>query len=57
MPAAIIILIACFPAAIVLAWLPVKPVDAGAQATWQRRLWKLSAIVTPMAIAAAVARM
>ena len=36
-PAVIIILIAGFPVAIVLAWLLVKPTDPAAQTQWQRR--------------------
>ena len=53
-PAVIIILIAGFPVAIVLAWLLVKPTDPAAQTQWQRRHWKLGAIVTPVVIAAVV---
>ena len=53
-PAVIIILIAGFPVALVLAWLLVKPTDPAAQITWQRRHWILGAIVTPVVIAAMV---
>lgn len=51
-PAVIIVLIAGFPVAIVLAWLLVKPADTVSQSVWQRRHWKLSAIVVPVVIAA-----
>ncbi|MGH8283815.1 MAG: hypothetical protein ACRESE_08230, partial [Gammaproteobacteria bacterium] len=53
-PAVIIILIASFPLAIVLAWLLVKPTDPAQQTVWQKRHWKLGAIVTPVVIAAVV---
>ncbi|MGB9428356.1 MAG: hypothetical protein WCC11_00515 [Gammaproteobacteria bacterium] len=53
-PAVIIILIAGFPVALVLAWLLVKPTDTTTQTLWQRRHWKLGAIVTPIVIAAVV---
>ena len=53
-PAVIIILIAGFPVAIVLAWLLVKPTDPAAQTQWQRRHWKLGAVVTPVVITAVV---
>lgn len=53
-PAVIIILIAGFPVAIVLAWLLVTPADAASQTVWQRRHWKLGAIVVPVVIAAVV---
>ncbi|MGH8321116.1 MAG: tetratricopeptide repeat protein, partial [Gammaproteobacteria bacterium] len=53
-PAVIIILIAGFPVAIVLAWLLVKPTDPAQQTVWQKRHWKLGAIVTPVVIAAVV---
>ena len=53
-PAVIIILIAGFPVAIVLAWLLVKPVDIASQSAWQRRHWKLGAMVVPVVIAAVV---
>lgn len=53
-PAVIIILIAGFPVAIVLAWLLVKPTDPASQTAWQKRRWKLGAIVTPIVIAAVV---
>lgn len=54
MPAVIIILIAGFPVAIVLAWLLAKPADPASQTGWQKRRWKLGAIVTPIVIAAVV---
>ncbi|MDE1888057.1 MAG: hypothetical protein KGI32_07970, partial [Gammaproteobacteria bacterium] len=54
-PAVIIVLIAGFPVAIVLAWLLVKPADAASQTGWQKRRWKLGAIVTLIVIAAVVA--
>ncbi|MGH8283944.1 MAG: tetratricopeptide repeat protein [Gammaproteobacteria bacterium] len=53
-PAVIIILIASFPVALVLAWLLVKPADLAQQTVWQKRHWKLGAIVTPVVIAAVV---
>ena len=53
-PAVIIILIAGFPVAIVLAWLLVNPTDPAAQTVWQRRHWKLGAIVVPVVIVAVV---
>ncbi len=53
-PAVIIILIASFPVAIVLTWLLVKPADPAQQTAWQKRHWKLGAIVTPVVIAAVV---
>ncbi len=53
-PAAIIILIATFPVALVLAWLLVKPANSVSQNGWRRRHWKLGAVVTPMVIAAVV---
>src|SRR5574337_2024377 len=53
-PAVIIILIVGFPVAIVLAWLLVKPADSVSQTGWQKRRWKLGAIVTPIVIAAVV---
>ncbi|MGH8280552.1 MAG: hypothetical protein ACRERZ_00020 [Gammaproteobacteria bacterium] len=51
-PAAIIILIASFPVAIVLAWLLVKPTDPEQQTAWQHRHWKWGAVVTSVVIAA-----
>ncbi|MGH8280304.1 MAG: tetratricopeptide repeat protein [Gammaproteobacteria bacterium] len=53
-PAVIIVLIASFPVALVLAWLLVKPTDLARQTVWQKRHWKLGAIVTPVVIAAVV---
>ncbi|MDE2460899.1 MAG: hypothetical protein KGL98_06590, partial [Gammaproteobacteria bacterium] len=53
-PAVIIILIAGFPVAIVLAWLLVKPMDSVSQSVWQKRHWKLGAVVVPIVIAAVV---
>ncbi|MGH8397396.1 MAG: hypothetical protein ACRETA_04030 [Gammaproteobacteria bacterium] len=53
-PAVVIILIAGFPVAIVLAWLLVKPTDPLKQTVWQKRHWKLGAIVTPVVITAVV---
>src|SRR5574337_553705 len=53
-PAVIIVLIAGFPVVLVLAWLLVKPADPASQTAWQRRHWKLSAIVMPIVIAAVV---
>lgn len=53
-PAVIIILIAGFPLAIVLAWILVKPADPASQTRWQRRHWKLGAVVVPVVIAAVV---
>ncbi|MDE2108655.1 MAG: hypothetical protein KGJ20_05545, partial [Gammaproteobacteria bacterium] len=53
-PAVIIILIAGFPVAIVLAWLLVKPADPAYQTGWQKRRWKLGAIITPIVIGAVV---
>ncbi|MGB9430387.1 MAG: tetratricopeptide repeat protein [Gammaproteobacteria bacterium] len=53
-PAVIIILIAGFPVAIVLAWLLVKPADPASQTLWQKRHWKLGAVVTPVVIALVV---
>ena len=53
-PAVIIILIAGFPVAIVLAWLLIKPADTASQTRWQRRHWKLGVIITPVVIAAVV---
>ncbi|MGH8397395.1 MAG: tetratricopeptide repeat protein [Gammaproteobacteria bacterium] len=53
-PAVIIILIAGFPLAIVLAWLLVKPANLAQQTVWQQRHWKLGAIVIPVVIAAVV---
>ncbi|MGA9852541.1 MAG: tetratricopeptide repeat protein [Gammaproteobacteria bacterium] len=53
-PAVIIILIASLPVVIVLAWLLVKPTDITQQTVWQKRHWKLGAIVTPLVIAAVV---
>lgn len=51
-PAVIIILIAGFPVAVVLAWLLVKPADSVDPTTWQRRHWKLGAMIMPAVIAA-----
>ncbi|MGH8280446.1 MAG: hypothetical protein ACRETQ_12925, partial [Gammaproteobacteria bacterium] len=51
-PAVIIILIASFPVAIVLAWLLVKPTDPEQQTAWQHRHWKWGAVVTSVVIAA-----
>ena len=53
-PAIIIILIAGFPVALVLSWLLVKPAALDNQTTWQRRHWKLGAVVVPLIIAAVV---
>ncbi|MGH8283053.1 MAG: hypothetical protein ACRESE_04325 [Gammaproteobacteria bacterium] len=53
-PAVIIILIATFPVAIVLAWMLLEPTDPAQQTVWQKRHWKLGAIVTPVVIAAVV---
>ena len=53
-PAAIIVLIAGFPVVLVLAWLLVKPTDITNQTLWQRRHWKLGAVVTSIVIAAVV---
>ncbi|MGA9853062.1 MAG: tetratricopeptide repeat protein [Gammaproteobacteria bacterium] len=53
-PAVIIILIAGFPLVTVLAWLLVKSTDITQQTVWQKRHWKLGAIVTPVVIAAVV---
>ncbi|MGH8283823.1 MAG: hypothetical protein ACRESE_08270, partial [Gammaproteobacteria bacterium] len=53
-PAVIIILIASFPVAIVLTWLLVQPTDPAQQTAWQKRHWKLGAIVMPVVIAAVV---
>lgn len=53
-PGVIIILIAGFPLAIVLAWLLVTPTDAASQTAWQKRRWKLGTIVTSIVIAAVV---
>ncbi|MGB9430344.1 MAG: hypothetical protein WCC11_10825 [Gammaproteobacteria bacterium] len=53
-PAAIIVLIAGFPVVLVLAWLLVKPTDTASQTLWQRRHWKLGAVITPVVIAAVV---
>ncbi|MDE2460504.1 MAG: hypothetical protein KGL98_04590 [Gammaproteobacteria bacterium] len=53
-PAVIIILIAGFPVAIVLAWLLVKTGDSASQSVWQKRHWKLGAVVVPVVIAAVV---
>ncbi|MGH8307769.1 MAG: hypothetical protein ACRER0_05785 [Gammaproteobacteria bacterium] len=53
-PVVIIILIASFPVVIVLTWLLVKPADPAQQTAWQKRHWKLGAIVTPIVIAAVV---
>ncbi|MGH8413365.1 MAG: tetratricopeptide repeat protein [Gammaproteobacteria bacterium] len=53
-PVVVIILIAGFPVAIVLTWLLVKPTDPAQQTVWQKRHWKLGAIVIPVVIAAVV---
>ena len=53
-PGVIIILIAGFPLAVVLAWLLVTPTNPASQTAWQKRRWKLGAIVTPIVIAAVV---
>ncbi|MDE2070878.1 MAG: hypothetical protein KGJ04_06435, partial [Gammaproteobacteria bacterium] len=53
-PAVIIVLIASFPVALVLAWLLVKPASPAGETRWQRRHWKLGAVVTPIVIAAVV---
>ena len=53
-PTVIIIVVASFPVAIVLAWLLVKPADAASQSVWQKRRWKLRAIITSIVIAAVV---
>ncbi|MGH8398276.1 MAG: tetratricopeptide repeat protein [Gammaproteobacteria bacterium] len=53
-PAVVIILIAGFPVAIMLAWMLVKPTDSAQQTVWQKRHWKLGAIVIPVVIAAVV---
>ncbi|MGH8403542.1 MAG: hypothetical protein ACRESO_09100, partial [Gammaproteobacteria bacterium] len=53
-PAAIIILIASFPVVVVLAWMLVRPTDPAQQTVWQKRHWKLGAIVTSVVIAAVV---
>ena len=54
-PTVIIILIATFPVALVLAWLLVKPADPVSQSGWQRRHWKFAAVIVPTVIAAVVA--
>lgn len=54
-PAVIIILIAGFPVAIVLAWLLVRPSDSADLTAWQRRHWKLGAVIMPAVIAAVTA--
>lgn len=51
-PVVIIILISGFPVAIVFAWLLVKPADSVDQTAWQRRHWKLGAVIMPAVIAA-----
>ena len=53
-PAVIIILIAGFPVALMLAWLLGEPADTASQTNWQQRHRKLGAIVIPIVIAAVV---
>lgn len=45
-PAVITVLLLGFPVVVVLAWFFIKPRDPSKSNTWQRRHWKLSAVVT-----------
>ncbi|MGH8399067.1 MAG: hypothetical protein ACRETA_12615, partial [Gammaproteobacteria bacterium] len=49
-PTVIIVLLLGFPVVVVLAWLFIKPKDPAKSSTWQRRHWKLSAVVTVVVI-------
>ncbi|MGH8399068.1 MAG: tetratricopeptide repeat protein [Gammaproteobacteria bacterium] len=49
-PTIIVIMLLGFPIVVVLAWLFIKPKDTAKSDIWQRRHWKLSAVVTTIVI-------